>query len=264
VVLVFKDVPWCTDDLENTFASAGSAIAQERAQQLADTLGFFPSSSLMSAAEEILEAWQVESAALRRLIEVYHHLGTNIEMDEKCFNDTPGQLYAQKDRVIKELWDASRIHAKSIRSLETLMIAIKGGDEEEIQRTETFVMNGQNVLRENLQGNLKRDIRSAYNDVTTATQTLAGEIQRHFPEVILLIGNGLPSELGSLWRPTQQLSLDSFDEIQQVVEAEIQARHSLWKVKCKTANQEVWFAIKEYGAGQRGSLRTCLKEAAIV
>jgi len=179
VVLGFKDVPWCTDDLEITFASAGSAIAQERAHQLADTLGFFPSSSLMSAAEEILEAWQVQSAALRRLIEVYH-LGTNIEMDEKCFNDTPGQLYAQKDRMIKELWDASRIHAKSIRSLETLMIAIKGGDEEEIQRTETFVMNGQNVLRENLQGNLKRDIRSAYNDVTTATQTLAGEIQRHF------------------------------------------------------------------------------------
>jgi len=263
-VLGFKDVPMGTDDLEKALASAGSAIAQERAHQLADTWKFFPSFSLMSAGEEILKAWQVESAALRRLIEVYHHLGTNIEMDEKCLNNTPGQLYAQKDQVIKELWDASRIHAKTIRSLKTLTIAMEGGDEEEIQRMVAFVMNGQDVLREDLQGNLKRDIRSAYNDVTTATQTLSGEIQRHFPEVILFIGCGLPSELGSLWRPKQQLSLDSFDEIQQVVEAGIQARHNLWKVRCKTANQNVWFAIKEYGTGQRGSLRTCLKEAAIV
>jgi len=199
----------------------------------------------MSASEEILEAWQVEFAALRRLIEVYHHLGNILEIDEKCLNDTPGQVYAHKDQVIKELWDATQMHAKTIRSLKFLTIAIEGGDEEEIQRTTTFVMNGQDVLRENLQGNLKRDIRSAYNDVTTATQTLAEEIQRHFPEVILFIGNGLPSELESFWRPTQQLSLDSFDEIQQVVEAGIQARHNLWKVKCKNKAQDVWFAIKE-------------------
>jgi len=264
VVLGLKDMPSYSDGLEKALACAGSAIAQERAHQLVDTLNCFPSSSLMSASEEILEAWQVETAALTRLIEVYHHLGSNIEIDEKCFIDTPGQLYAQKERVIKELSDASRIHARTIRSLKTLTIAMEGGDEDEIQRMVTYVMNGQNVLREDLQGKLKRDIRSAYNDVTTATQTLSGEIQRHFPEVILFIGSGLPSELGSLWRPKQQLSLDSFDEIQQVVEAGIQARHNLWKVRCKTANQNVWFAIKEYGTGQRGSLRTCLKEAAIV
>jgi len=164
------------------------------------------------------------------LVEVYHPLGTNIEMDEKGLNYTPGQLYAR-------------------------MFCLQ-------ERMVPFVMNGQNVLREDLQGNLQRDIRSAYNDVTTATQTLAGEIQRHFLVVILFIGSGLHSELGSLWRPTQQVSLDSFDEIQQMVEAGIQARHNLWKVRCKTANQDLWFAIKEYSTGQRGSLRTCLKEAA--
>jgi len=54
VVLGFKDVPSCTDVLKKALASPGSAIAQERAHQLAETLGFFPSSSLMSAAEEIL------------------------------------------------------------------------------------------------------------------------------------------------------------------------------------------------------------------
>jgi len=260
VVLGFKEMPSCTDNLEKALASAESAIAQERAHQLADILGFFPSSSLINASEEILEAWQVESAALRRLIEVYHYLGSNIEIDGKCLNDTPGQLYAQKDQVIKELWDASRIHAKTIRSLKTLTIAMEGGDEEEIQRMVAFVMNGQDVLREDLQGNLKREIRSAYNDVTTATQTLSGEIQRHFPEDVLFIGCGLPSELGSLWRPTQQLSLNSFDEIQQVVVAGDQGRHNLWRARC----DNIWFAIKEYDTGQKSGLRTCLKEAAIV
>jgi hypothetical protein len=266
-VLGFKDVPSCTEDLEKAIASAGSAIAQERAHQLADTLGFFPSSSLMSASKEILKAWQMEYASLKRLVEVYHNLGKHLELHEKCLNDTPGQLYTQKDLVIKELWDASKMHAKTIRSLETLTIAIKGGDEDEMQEATSSIINRLGLLevpQKDQPENLRRIIRSAYNSVTTATQTLAGEIQRHFPEVILFIGNGLPSELGSLWRPTQQLSLDSFDEIHQVVEAGMQARHNLWKVKCKTATQDSWFAIKEYGTGQRGSLCTCLKEAAII
>jgi len=34
--------------------------------------------------------------------------------------------------------------------------------------------------------------------LTTATQILTGEIQLHFPEVLLFIGQGLPLELGPL------------------------------------------------------------------
>ena len=263
MMLGFKDVLSCKDDLEQAHASAGSVITQERSHQIADKLGFFPSSSLLSAGEETLKAWQAESAALRSLVEVYHHLETNIEMDRKCLKGTPGQLYAQKDRVIKELWDAKEIHAKTIRSLKTLMIAIEGGDKDEIEDATSTVKKRfglQEVLQKDLQKSLRNKIRSAYNDVTTATQTLAGEIQRHFPEVILFIGNGLPSELGSLWRPTQQLSLDSFDEIHQVVVAGNQARHNLWRARCNS----FWFAIKEYDTGQKSGLRTCLKEAAIV
>jgi len=274
VVLGFKDVPSCTgssssseDGLKKAFASAVSAIAQERAHQLADTLGFFPSSSLMSASEETLKSWVLESAAMQRLLKLYRHLGKNLEIDVRCLDDITGQLHAQKDRVIKELWDSNGMYDKMIRSLKTLTIAIEGGDEDEIQETMSLVMKRfglQNVSREDLQAKLKRDMRTVQDELTIATQTLAGEIQCHFPEVILFIGNGLPSELGSLWRPAQQLSLDSFEEIKQVVEAGVQGRHNLWKVKCKSANQESWFAIKEYGTGQKDSLRTCLKEAAIV
>jgi len=263
VVLGFKDVPLGTNDLEKAFSSAGSIIAQERAHQLADTFGFFPSSSLMRAAEETLTAWQAESASMQRFVKVYHCLGKDLEMHERCLNDTPGQLYAQKDRVIKELCDAKQMYAKSIRSLKLLTIAIEGGDEDEIEDVTSSVMKRfglQKMPDKDLQKSLRHKIRSAYNDVTTATQTLAGEIQRHFPEVILIIGNGLPSELGSIWRPIQQMSLDSFDEIQQVVVAGNSARHNLWRARCN----HFWFAIKEYDTGQKDGLRTCLKEAAIV
>jgi len=64
VVLGFKDVPLGTKDSEKACSSAGSIIAQERAHQLADTHGFFPSSSLISASEEMLEVWQAESASM--------------------------------------------------------------------------------------------------------------------------------------------------------------------------------------------------------
>ena len=39
---------------------------------------------------------------------------------------------------------------------------------------------------------------------------LTSKIQRHFPEVILYVGQGLPPDLGLLWQPSQ--SLDSFHE----------------------------------------------------
>jgi len=265
-VLGFKDAPSCSNDLEKALTTAGSTLAQERAHQLADNLGSFPSSSLMSAGKETLEAWQEESAALERLVDLYLNLEENLEMDEKCLN--VGQLYAQKDQVIKDLSEASKKHAQMLRSISTLTGAIAGGHEDEIRDTVNFVNGfwqyGQDVLQEDLQGKLKSDIRSAYNDVTSATKTLAGVIQRHFPEVILFIGKGLPSELGSLWRPAQQLSLNSFDYIEQVEVAGRHNRHNLWKVKCKIADKDSWFAIKVYSTGNEDGLRTCLKEAAII
>ena len=96
-------------------------------------------------------------------------------MHERCLNHTPGQLHTHKDRVSKELWDAKQMHA----ALKLLTIAIEGRDEDEIEDATSSVMKRfglQKVPQKDLQDILRHNIQSAYNDVTTATQTLAGEI----------------------------------------------------------------------------------------
>ena len=102
---------------------------------------------------------------------------------------------------------------------------------------------------------LRSDARRARNDLTIQTVQLTGEIQRHFPEVILFVGQGLPPDLGSLWQPAQ--SLDSFDEKEQVV---TESRHKVWRVRI----DREWFAIKEYSDGREDHLRTCLNEATVI
>jgi serine/threonine protein kinase len=82
-----------------------------------------------------------------------------------------------------------------------------------------------------------------------------GEIQQHFPEVILLVGKGLPSELAQLWRPSR--SIGSFDKKELVAK---DTRHRIFRVR----DGETWFAIKEYHIEQAGDLRTCFKEAGII
>jgi len=57
---------------------------------------------------------------------------------------------------------------------------------------------------------LRGDAWKTLNDLTTQTMQLTGEIQRHFPEVILFVGQGLPPDFGLLLLPSQ--SLDSFHE----------------------------------------------------
>jgi serine/threonine protein kinase len=84
---------------------------------------------------------------------------------------------------------------------------------------------------------------------------LTGEMQHHFPEVILLVGKGLPSELAPLWRPSR--SIGSFDEKELVAK---DTRHRIFRVR----DGEIWFAIKEYHIEQASDLRTCFKEAGII
>jgi hypothetical protein len=103
---------------------------------------------------------------------------------------------------------------------------------------------------------LRQDVKEASDGLTAAMMNLIREIQQHFPEVILFVGKGLPSELGLLWRPSR--SLGSFDEKHEVARGE--TRHKIFRVR----DGETWFAIKEYDVSQASDLRTCFKEAAIV
>ena len=74
--------------------------------------------------------------------------------------------------------------------------------------------------------------------------------------MVLFIGQGLPPDLGALWRPPQSLD-DGFDHKKLVHTAP----HPVWRVRENGGDE---FAIKEYRVAQASDLRTCLKEVAIV
>jgi len=259
MVLGFKQNKECTGSFEEAFTSAGSTIEQERAYQLADALGFFPCTSIMHAGRDLLKVWQLESEVMKRRIQLYSMLEKDLEVNTECLHqdDISGRLCQRRDAAIQELRNAKGVHATSMVSLESLTPVIKGGNKNLIKAL-AKVFDLQDVPTDELQGKLRRDIRSSHDILTTATQILTGEIQLHFPEVLLFIGQGLPLELGPLWRPVQ--SLDSFDEKEQVVTAGVDARHNLWRVR----SGDDWYAIQEYGIKQASSLCTCLKEAVIV
>jgi len=244
-------------DFDKVFTSAGSAIAQEREYQLTDTMAFFPCLSILHAGRQLLEEWQTESAVIRRLVKVYRHIGEILVIHEKCLNDSMGELYQQKDRLVKEVWDARQAHTNTMIPLQSLTPVIEGGNENHIQAL-AKVFGILDVPTDELLRKLRRDIRLAHDKLTIATESLTAEIQNHFPEVILFIGQGLPFELGPLWRPAQ--SWASFEEHEQIATAGVDARHNVWRVR-RDSN---WFAIKEYAIQKADSLRTCLKEAAVV
>jgi serine/threonine protein kinase len=103
---------------------------------------------------------------------------------------------------------------------------------------------------------LQHNVRESLAHITNATFELTGEIQEQFPEVVLFIGQGLPPDLGALWRPPQSLD-DGFDD-RKLVQA---APHPVWRVSQPGGAE---FAIKEYRVAQASDLRTCLKEVAII
>ena len=238
------------DRLQQALDAAGTAIAQEREHQRKDALSCFPCTALLRAGRQLLEAWRAERDALQHLVQVHRQLEEDLGVCEECL-DGSGLQYKEKDAVVQTLRDARKKHENAQLALEALTPWIKGGNQRMIKVvSQEFGLQGEVTLKK-----LRSDARTTLNDLTIQTLKLTGEIQRHFPEVILFVGQGLPPDLGSLWQPAQ--SLESFDEKQQVV---TESRHRIWRVR---ADSE-WFAIKEYSDGRADHLRTCLKEATII
>jgi serine/threonine protein kinase len=69
------------------------------------------------------------------------------------------------------------------------------------------------------------------------------------------VGQGLPPDLGVVWRPAQ--TLESFDS-KDLVSSD--ANHKVWRVRIGDTH----YAIKEYVIGQPTHLQTCLKEAGVI
>jgi hypothetical protein len=204
----------------------------------------------MHAGRLLLEAWQAESAVVRALVAVHHMLEKDLKIHQACLPGC-GSLYIQKDEVAEEMRSAREVHDKAQTALRVLS-SLVGGQDDNLVATVAKALGFEHVppLED-----LRHNLRVSLNALNAITFKLTGELLPQFPEVILFIGHGLPSELGVLWRPAQ--TLDSFDE---KVLVATESKHTIWRVR----NGQEFFAIKEYKIGQACHLRTCLKEAMVI
>ena len=204
----------------------------------------------MNAGRLLLDAWQAHRAAFEQLMTTHHMLEVDLAMNEECL-DHSGTLWKEKHHILQELRDARVEHCNATRLQETLMPALRSGDEPFIL-TLSQAMGMQEVPT--LQG-LRRTVREKHLILTTVILKLTGKIQFHFPEVILYVGQGLPTDLGVLLRPAQML--ESFDSKELVSS---HANHKVWRVRIGDTH----YAIKEFAIGQPRHLQMCLKEATVI
>ena len=258
-----SDQPGDGGSLLTALQSAAAAIKREREHQLSDALAFFPCTALMHAGRRLLEAWQAESAAVKHLVQVHRMLDNDLDMNEECLDES-GVLSKEKDGAVRELREAKEIHKKSLRAMRMLASVMDGGDQEEIEGVlQVLKLPADTSMRD-----LRQRVQEAQQTLTATTLKLTSGIkhphsgkdhclQQHFPEVILFVGQGLPSDLGVLWRPAQ--TLESYDD-KELISDPNESSHKVWRVRIGG----VQYAVKEYFAGQARQLQTCLKEAAVI
>ena len=239
------------ESLKKDFLCAGLTIEQEREHQLNNALSIFPCTSLMRVGRDVLEKWKADSSSLERLVQVHTMLEKDLQSIEERL-DGSGRQSKAKDEVVQKLRDSREEYDTAKQALEALSPLIKAKN----QKMAKMMWQGFGFQGEPTLDKLRFDARRTLKELNKQTFQLTGEIQHHFPEVILFVGHGLPPDLGLLWRPSQ--SLDSFDE-KELVQSE--SRHKVWKVRMDNE----WFAIKEYSCARGASdLRTCLKEATVI
>ena len=237
------------NELKKAMMSAAAAITQEREHQLQDAVGFFPSTALLRAGRHVLAAWQVESAAVKEVVQVHRRLEQELADNEDCLQS--GGKSKAKDKLIQEFREARKEYKKQSKNLKMLQPALTDPDDDDIASVAQALGYAQVPTLESL----RRDVRESLDKVQDATVRLSQQIQPDFPEVILFVGQGLPSDLGRLWCPNR--ALQSFDD--KILESR-ESAHAVYRVR--SGNEQ--FAIKEYKIKGAHDLRTCLKEAAIV
>ena len=236
--------------LKTALQCAAAALEREREHQLSDSLAFLPCTALMNAGRQLLDAWQAHRAAFEQLTTVHRVLEVDLGMNEDCLDES-GTLWKEKDSVLQELRDARGKHDTAAKDEATLTPYLRCGDEARI-RSLSQALDMQEVPT--LEG-LRRNVREKHLILTKFMLKLTGQIQYHFPEVILFVGLGLPPDLGVPWRPAQ--TLESFDSKEPVSS---DANHKVWRVR----DEGTHYAIKEYTIGTPTHLQTCLKEAAVI
>ena len=238
------------DSFSKAFASAGSAIEEERRLQTCDAISQFPSTSLINAGQTLLRAWEAESAAMQQVMQVCVMLAEDHKLSKSCLSGT-GKLAQERDDAVKKLCDVRKAHGHAARWLKTFLDNQNAVDDEGAKEVLELVKKRSKctTLEE-----LRHAEREKLDACMKATFDLTGSIQRQFPEIILYVGRGLPAELGMLWRPAQ--SPDLFEIEEEVA----RAPHKVLKVRMGGNS----FAIKEYSISQADHLRTCLNEASVI
>ena len=122
-------------------------------------------------------------------------LQVDIAINEECLDES-GTLCKEEDRVLQELRDARGEHDTAAVLQGTLLPALRSGNEPMI-RSLSQALGMQEVPT--LEG-LRRKVREKLLILTRIIWKLTGKIQYHFPEVIFFVGQGLPPDLGVLWR----------------------------------------------------------------
>ena len=247
---------------DRIFQAAGDALARERAHQLKDALGYFPSTAILCAGRRLLTAWKDEFVLVSRVMDVLRKLEEHLRLNKQCLG---GEVLlsgrhdhadlelkvVKKDDLIQSILTARKEHKKATSELNTLTAIMAGGDDHATQSVAQALGFQQPPTIEIL----RQNVRAARERLTVATSSLSVEVRQVFPEVCLFIGQGLPPELASLWQPNQ--SLDFFDE---QIKLETPSRHTVFRVR----SGKKWFAVKRYEVNGSQDLRTCLHEAAII
>ena len=234
-----------TSILEISFQNAGSAISEEHNNQLNDIMAAFPSDLILHAGRRLLEEWQNETKEITRVLLVCQKFESFLAECEGLAG--PGKLFEERENAIQQFKSAKKAHetAAGLLMVAEIIHSSGGGG----VATATGMTNLPRIE------DTRKKVRETVSELSKSIFKLIGDVQPLFPEVILFIGQGLPSELGVLWRPAQTL-----DEFEEKIPIDNGSRHSVWKVRdgCK------WYAVKEYRVSNPNGLRTCIKEAAII
>ena len=238
--------------LKAALHSAAAALEREREYQRSDPLAFFPCTALLKAGRQLLAAWQSKRAAFDQLSHAHRALEADLRVNEECLDES-GSLSKEKDGVVEELKKARENHKQAVLEMKMLATAQEEGGNADIIAGTLRVMKlpaGTTVK------DLRQRVQESHHSLTAKTSQLAiGSVQHHFPETVLYVGAGLPSDLAVLWRPAQ--TPDSFDSC---LLLHSDSRHKVWRVQMG----DKAYAIKEYAVGQAGQLQTFLKEAAVI
>jgi serine/threonine protein kinase len=230
--------------VEQAFENAGKAINDEHVNQMKDVMATFPSPLILHAGRCLLVAWRKETEEFRYVWKICKRIESFLEESDGLTNS--GYLCRDRNEAIQDFKSAKEKHQQAVVSRH-LAEMVKSFGKDAVEKSGV-------TIAPSLEDSKVR-VHETTAALTRATLKLINDIQPLYPEVILFIGQGLPPELGALWRPDQEL--ENFDERKQL---SVESRHTVWKVK--DGNDS--YAVKEYRVTDSNGLRTCIKEAAII